>query len=221
MASIFISHSKRDEETINAFCRVFAQTTMRAVLEEFDTYAVPPWAKIAKDVQESSAVFLLLSSHLNATAYTQNWVSYEVGLACAMKKPVWVYEQYQAPVHFPVPYLTDYVLYDPTCQEQLSAIKNLVKSYDPSPALAGLILGGLIGGLISGGAGIGVGAIAGGAVLQRRNSGLPVQCPHQNCQIRFNIYSQLHSVLCPACRQMFTLNWMLPPATNNSLDDGW
>ena len=37
-----------------------------------------------------------------------------VGLACAMKKPVWVYEQWRAPVHFPVPYLTDYVLYDPT-----------------------------------------------------------------------------------------------------------
>jgi hypothetical protein len=32
--------------------------------------------------------------------------------------------------------LTDYVLYDPTCQEQLTAIKNLVNSYDPSPALA-------------------------------------------------------------------------------------
>jgi hypothetical protein len=102
VASIFISHSKRDEATINAFCRAFPQTTMRVVLEEFDTYVVPAWAKIAKDVQESSAVFLLLSPHLNATAYTQNWVSYEVGLACAMKKPVWVYEQWQAPVHFPV-----------------------------------------------------------------------------------------------------------------------
>jgi hypothetical protein len=91
VAGIFISHSKRDEATINAFCQAFAQTTIRAVLEEFDTYVVPPRAKIAKDVQESSAVFLLLSPHLNATAYTQNWVSYEVGLACAMKKPVWVY----------------------------------------------------------------------------------------------------------------------------------
>ena len=219
MASIFISHSKRDEHTVNAFCRVFAQTTIRAVLEEFEMYAVPPWAKIAKDVQEASAVFLLLSPQLNSTPYTQNWVSYEVGLACAMKKPVWVYEQSQAPVHFPVPYLTDYVLYDPASREHLDAITKLVKSYDPSPALAGLIFGAIVGGLISGGAGAGVGAIAGGAAFQRRPTGYPTKCPHQNCQVGFNIYSQLQSVLCPACRQMFGINWQ-PPAATNALPNG-
>jgi hypothetical protein len=220
VASIFISHSKNDEVAINAFSRAFAQTTIRAVFEEFENYVVPPWAKIAKDVQESSAVFLLLSPHLNHTSYTQNWVSYEVGLACAMKKPVWVYEQWQAPVHFPVPYLTDYILYDPTCQQQLAAIKNLVNSYDPSPTVAGIILGGLIGGLISGGLGIGVGAIAGGAAFQRRPSGHRIYCPHENCRIAFSIYSQLQSLLCPACRQPFTIKWSQQPAINAAPNEG-
>lgn len=211
VASIFISHSKRDQETINVFCRAFAQTTIRAVLEEFENYVVPPWTKIAKDVQESSAVFLLLSPHLNSTRYTQNWVSYEVGLACAMRKPVWVYEQEGAPVHFPVPYLTDYVIYNPANRVHMDAIKNLLTVYDPSPALGGLILGALIGAAISGGAGAGIGAIAGGAAFQHRLPAITTSCPYQNCGIKFNIYSRLESLLCPSCRQQFAINWTPPP----------
>jgi hypothetical protein len=40
MADIFISHSKKDAETVAAFCNVFARTTIRAILAEFEAYAI-------------------------------------------------------------------------------------------------------------------------------------------------------------------------------------
>lgn len=207
MASIFISHSKRDEEIINVFCRAFALTQMKAILEEFDNYVVPPYSKIRADVQSSSASFVLLSPNLNSTRYTQNWVSFEVGLACALNKPVWVYEQLGEPVQFPVPYLTDYIAYDPNRQQDFAAIRNIVEGYDPTPSVAGLVLGGVVGGIISGGVGAGIGAVTGAALFQRRRNALRVTCPHVTCGIQFNVYAPMSVILCPACRQAFQVHW--------------
>jgi len=39
MASIFISHSRRDAETVAAFRNIFARTQLRAVLLEFENYS--------------------------------------------------------------------------------------------------------------------------------------------------------------------------------------
>ncbi len=211
MASIFISHSKRDVEAISAFCQVFARTTMRAIFEEFENYIVPPWTKIKNDIQQSSAAFVLLSPHLNGTPYTQNWVSYEVGLACALNKPVWVYEQLEGPVLFPIPYLTDYIVYSPKNRGDLNSIKGLVETYDPSPAFLGLGLGAIIGGLLSGGAGAGVGAIMGAAALQRKSLGIPFRCPHETCGVQYKIYSQFQQFACPACRQIIYVDWTQTP----------
>lgn len=210
MASIFISHSKRDVGAINAFCQVFARTTMRAIFEEFENYVVPPWLKIKNDIHQSSAAFVLLSPHLSGTPYTQNWVSYEVGLACALNKPVWVYEPWGAPVLFPIPYLTDYIFYNPTDQQHLDSIKALVETYDPSPAMLGLGLGAIIGGLVSGGPGAGVGAMIGAAVSQRKSPGIPICCPHESCRVQYRIYSQFQQLICPACRQMMQFNLPTP-----------
>jgi hypothetical protein len=207
MADIFISHSKRDAEAVAAFCNIFARTNIRAILAEFEQYAIPPWVQIKEYVQRSSAVFVLLSPELSRTPYTQNWVSYEVGLSCALNKPVWVYEQAGNPVNFPIPYLTDYVIYDPRSREHLEAIKRMLESYDPTPNIIGLALGGLIGGLVSGGAGAGLGALLGAAAMQRKPPGIRVRCPHQNCGVTFSIYSPFAQLQCPACRQVFQITW--------------
>ena len=206
MASIFISHSKRDAETVAAFCNIFARTQLRAVLLEFENYLIPPWTQIKNEVQQASAVFLLLSPELNSSHFTQNWVSYEVGLACMSNKAVWVYEQWQNPVQFPVPYLTDYIVFDRNNRAHMEAIKEHVEKYDPNPVLAGLVLGGLAGAAF-GGVGAGIGAILGAAVAQPKTPGVPTACPYPNCGIHFRIHSNVPQLLCPACRQAFSLNW--------------
>lgn len=207
MANIFISHSKRDNAAVEAFCNVFARTRHRAFLAEFEAYAVPPWAQIRNWVQQSSALFVLLSPYLQTTPYTQNWVSYEVGLACALNKPVWVYEHWNEPVAFPVPYLTDYVIYNPASQEDLNAIRQLVGVYDLGPTLAVAALGALLGAVLSGGLGAGVGAILGGAVGQRKPPGTAVRCPNTLCGIRFRIYNRVEDLRCPACRGVMHVDW--------------
>jgi len=57
------------------------------------------------------------------------------------------------PVEFPVPYCTDYVLYDPTRRDHLDYIKRAVESHDPNPKLAGLVLGALVGAALGKGTG--------------------------------------------------------------------
>jgi hypothetical protein len=213
MADIFISHSKRDAETIATFCNIFARTTIRARLAEFEAYAIPPWFQIKNYVQQSSALFLLLSPHLTGTPYTQNWVSYEVGLACALNKPVWVYEAASNTAMFPVPYFTDYVFYDPRNRGHLNVVKQFVESYDPSPNLAGAALGALIGAVISGGPGAGLGALIGGGGVaalrgtQHQSLSTTVKCPHASCGIQFRLYSRLVQMGCPACRRLFNISW--------------
>jgi hypothetical protein len=206
MASIFISHSRRDAETVAAFCNIFARTQLRAVFLEFENYLIPPWTQIKNEVQQASAVFLLLSPELNSSNFTQNWVSYEVGLACMSNKPVWVYEQWQNPVKFPVPYLTDYIVFDRNNRAHREAIKQHVEKYDPNPVLAGLALGGLVGAAF-GGVGAGIGALLGAAVAQPKTLGVPTACPYPNCGIHFRVHSNVPQLLCPACRQGFHLNW--------------
>jgi len=39
--------------------------------------------------------------------YTQNWIAYEIGLACALRKDVWVLCD-GVTINFPVPYLNNY-----------------------------------------------------------------------------------------------------------------
>lgn len=114
---------------------------------------------------------------------------------------------------FPVPYLTDYVFYDPKNREHLSVVKRFVESYDASPSIAGAVLGALIGALFSGGPGAGLGAIIGGGGMeairgnQQKSIATEVRCPHGSCGIQFRLYTRLQQMHCPACRKQFLLQW--------------
>jgi len=87
-ADIFISHSRMDRPIVQDFENIFARTNLRAHLLEFEAYRVPPWADICAKVTASAAVFVLLGPGVKGSAYTQNWVAWETGLACALNKPV-------------------------------------------------------------------------------------------------------------------------------------
>lgn len=69
----------------------------------------------------SSALFLLVGKGLvraqaslankigDSWKYTQNWIAYEIGLACERGIDVWVWCE-DTEINFPVPYLNNYVL---------------------------------------------------------------------------------------------------------------
>lgn len=55
--------------------------------------------------------------------HTQNWIAYEIGLACERGIDVWVWCDYVT-INFPVPYLNNYALYG--VQESM---RNVIENY--------------------------------------------------------------------------------------------
>lgn len=126
---IFISHSRFDTDILIPFDEIFAGTNVRRIRVEFESYELPPWIFIRDSILRSSAVFLLLGPNVNQSPYTQNWISYEVGLACGLNKPVWVFERIDQPINFPIPFLNHYMLYNPDIPEHSDYIRNIINGY--------------------------------------------------------------------------------------------
>jgi hypothetical protein len=80
--------------------------------------------------RECAALFVLLGRNLqrpptSTPQFTHNWVSFEVGIAAGIGKPIWVFEEYNTEIKFPVPYVTDYGQYQIGRVEYLRYYSNL------------------------------------------------------------------------------------------------
>lgn len=110
-SQIFVSHSKRDTKIRTFFDQIFARTGVKSECMEFEDMPPPHWNEIDKQIQDSLATFLVLGPNVKNSDHTQNWIAFEVGLSCAHKKHVWVFEQMDSKINFPIPYVTDYMPY--------------------------------------------------------------------------------------------------------------
>lgn len=91
-------------------------------------------------VQEARAVFLLLSTCIfQRGLVTSNWISFEVGLASALGKSVWLFEPILEPFlgqyDFPIPYCTHHVVYSPSgpTPTSLEEIRHIIIEGCPPP----------------------------------------------------------------------------------------
>ena len=113
MPTIFVSHSRRDQDLAPWFDRVFARDRVDAVQFEFECEAQEenPIGNLRQRLESSVALFVLLSPEImsSGTPHTGNWVSAEVGLARGLNKPIWVFERLSNPVNFPLPFVDHYV----------------------------------------------------------------------------------------------------------------
>lgn len=209
MANIFISHSRRDKELITAMAKVLRNIGHTPIIEEFmpeEEKEPVPYEEIRKNVSLSNYVFLFLTDNIVATEYTHNWVAFEVGLTASSRKRLFVFERTGVPVPYPIPYLTDYMIFDEDSTKDILDIQALAKKLSELPkaaigAGAGALLGLPFGpiGFILGGLG---GALLGAGAEEKI---LEVQCPH--CGVSFNYYSpQYIGFNCPACRGDIELN---------------
>lgn len=201
MAQIFVSHSKRDHELVTSISSCLRSANIQPILEEFTPETTPPYAKIYSDMRNSEAAFLLLSPNVTISPHTQNWICYEVGLAHAFNKPVYVFEQIDCPINFPVPYVSDYVVYDPKNASDWTKIESIAKNHDPSPMLANVIFMGLLGlvAVGTGAAAILAGAL-GAAMTEKPYKGPFRQVHCYKCGIVFRFHSTLSTLNCPSCR---------------------
>lgn len=203
MSTIFISHSRRDEKLIRVMQRALANVSQGTIIEEF----IPdgqkkdvPYDEIRQNVAKSDWMFLFLTDNVVATEYTKNWIMYEVGLVSAGRKRLIVFERQGFPLPYPIPYVTDYMLFNDGEVEDVLKIQALAKKMgEPPSGLVGAGVGALLGiplgplGMFVGGLlGLGIGSAATQPLLR-------VRCPR--CRTPFNYWSsQTPSFQCPACR---------------------
>ena len=173
---VFISHSK-DDPNLDFFHKIFSGIKTNSVWMEFEEISSPPYKTIMRKVNESDAIWVLLSNYLLRRRYTATWVSFEIGLAANHPKPilplfapkigieVYVFEPYTC-VNFPIPYCTYYMPYEGNMKE-LKFLRGVIEA---APSLG--------------------------------NVGIPVRCPYSDCAIEFKLLKDVRQlVVCPACRR--------------------
>jgi len=116
-----MSHTKRDERFCDVFDRACARVGIRSFRSEFETISPPAWKTIRDQMNRSTAMFLLIGKELvrmqensscdpetaRSWKHTQNWIAYEIGLACQRRIDVWVLCD-NVSINFPVPYFNYY-----------------------------------------------------------------------------------------------------------------
>lgn len=214
MINIFISHSKKDAELVRIIDLNLRAVGITPLFMEFTPESEPPYAKIEENVKNSDAVFLFLTQNVLSSIYTQNWISFEVGLAKNTNKPLFLVEDGNNTVHFPVPYVSSYILYEPQKIEDWKTIQqillNLKQIIENNKLLAGLTVGGVVlgtllnekdrlSGALTGGF---VGLVLGGILTSLNQATkvhtIKISCP--KCKLPFDYYSNFRKFPCPSCR---------------------
>jgi hypothetical protein len=113
---VFYSHTQKDVEFCDIFDRACARVPIKAFRSEFEKIDLPAWQTIRNEIRASQVLFLVVGKELvkaqmsgdPSWAYTQNWISYEIGVACEREMDVWVICD-DVKINFPVPYLSNYL----------------------------------------------------------------------------------------------------------------
>lgn len=133
---VFLIHSRHDTELPTFFDKAAGKTNVRLWEAEWFEMKGPAWFNLKQRIKECKAVFVLKGRNIATSLYTISWVLWETGIAGSMNRDVWVFESVLDPVFIPIPYLTDYVAYDPNDPNHLAFVANLLHCYgwgDPVP----------------------------------------------------------------------------------------
>lgn len=122
---------------VNFFAKVFARLNISSHFMELESlqnqYAGSRIADIIRSrfVENTKAVIVLLGENLenppsSTPQYTHNWVNFEVGVAVGCKKPIWVFEESDKSIKFPIPYVTDFCKFDIEKNEHIQQIGDIL-----------------------------------------------------------------------------------------------
>ena len=179
MVTLFISHSRYDEAIRDYFSNIIGSTEgVDHVLMEFELEGQYPGQRIVEKMAQpaTKALFVLLGPGLTRSQYTVNWVTFEVGLAAALHKDIWVFEQFNDDIHFPVPYVDHYVLYNLGDRDHFQFIRRKASAYT-------LFFVGMK-----------------NNILMEDNPEY-ITCAHPSCGASYYLHSVTERIKCPVCRQ--------------------
>jgi hypothetical protein len=108
MAQIFVSHSRRDQEGKQFLNQLFGASDHKLYWYEWEGQKAPHAPTIRAAIQESAAAVVMSSVELGDHPRVA-WTGFEVGLAMAAGKNVWVIENPDWPMRAPVPHVTGYI----------------------------------------------------------------------------------------------------------------
>jgi len=181
---VFVSHTQKDMDFCDAFDRVCAGVGVRRFRSEFESILPPAWKTIKEAINNSVALFfligkqLLISQDLNYPEwrYTQNWIAYEIGLACQLGTDVWAICD-DVLINFPMPYINNYLTVSLKHRPAFDYLRSILEEYErgqvfPFPYVDAL------------------------------DKNLGVICPCENCRAEFNLHVRLQpdeSIKCPQC----------------------
>ena len=188
MKQVFVSHTRKDVDFCDAFDRICARVGIRAFRSEFEEISTPAWRTIKEAINNSVALFFLIGKELVRSQerrdpswrYTQNWIAYEIGLACQQEIDVWAVCD-DVLINFPMPYINNYLTVSLKREPAFKYVKKVLEKYKhghsyPCP------------------------------YTDEGGKNLAVQCPYPDCQIEFNLHVKLPPgfiIRCPQClRQM-------------------
>ena len=183
MVSVFVSHSKDDSHIRKYFSEIFSDIGLRAAFMELKDlsrkYAGHEISRMIRagwlSGHDTSAVFVLLGESLeNPTSpeFTHNWVTFEAGAAASCLKPVWVFEEFGKFIRYPIPFVTDYVLYTMDDVKHLQHLGALFKQEIIFPSS-----------------------------IKKIFPTAKIVCSHDHCNASYNLWSQTDFINCPVCRQ--------------------
>lgn len=162
--------------------RVCARIGLKAFRSEFENIKLPAWKTIGDEINKSVALFLLIGEHLvQAQAskeqdwtYVQNWIAYEIGVACEKGIDVWVLCD-DVEINFPVPYFNNYLPFSFRNEPNFSVMRGWLNAYNNGHTFA---------------------------TSDKALKAKLTFCPHNDCGIEFHLHAILDSneqIICPAC----------------------
>jgi len=220
MAQIFVSHSHKDKDLRSFFSTAFAGTNVKAIFEEFEKILGKDVSaeQISRDIENSRALFVLLSKNVQDIPHTRDWVVWETGVA--KNKDIWIFEPYRTfgKISVVTPFLRHYAIFDSN-DNWLAYIRRIIESYDDAHTLGTVLTTGGIGAIIGSaiandereGAVLGgiLGGLYGLAVSDRtkfRPTGLKTVCASCNSTFAVHIPREMNKIRCPVCNKFLEID---------------
>lgn len=136
MKQVFVSHTKKDKRFCDAFDNVCASVGMKRFNSDFKIIPNPAWETIKEEMNKSIALFFLVGEELVKGQdfndpdwrYTQNWIAYEMGLACQSGIDVWAICD-DVLINFPMPYINNYLTVSLRHRSAFDYLRGILEDY--------------------------------------------------------------------------------------------
>jgi hypothetical protein len=206
---------------LRLFKDAFVGTNVRAVFESLEKIVKGKISRdeIRKDIENSRAIFVVLSQNVENIPHTRDWVACETGYA--QNKDIWVFEPYSqyGKISIIIPFLRHYVPFG-VSDAWLAYIRRIIESYDDSETLPTALVTGGLGALIGSAfdeEGDSSGAVLGGlggAILgammsdktKNRPVGLHIECINCNSVYNVHIPQDMKTIRCPICNRAIQIS---------------